>query len=177
MNLYTPENLKTQHKTHSFAFYFFIFFYNIYFLITPIHSTSFYQLKKKKNRATELYRFGSAIVSVWSCSSDGSTAPVSERDSPSDRRPWLSRSVLEVVRQDRRRSVGSALVLVCSPLLSPTHFEFSLFNQVDMVAWVRKICLSCESNFLIGEKVQESEDYVKLFCRFELFVWCESEGK
>ena len=43
MNLYTLENLKTQHKTHRFAFFFF-------FLITPIHTMSFYQLNKNKKK-------------------------------------------------------------------------------------------------------------------------------
>ena len=63
-----------------------------------------------------LFWFDLAPVSVWSCSSNGSTALMSERDSPSDRPPWLSRSVLEVVRLGRRWSVGSALVSVYSSL-------------------------------------------------------------
>ena len=54
--------------------------------------------------------------SIWSCSSDGSTTPASEQDSPSNRRPQASQSVLKAVRLGRRCSIGSALVSFYSPL-------------------------------------------------------------
>ena len=80
---------------------------------------SFYQLNKNKKKEQQiLYQFGSATVSVWSCSSDGSTASVSEWDSPSDHQLQLSWSVLEAVRLGWRRSVGLASVSICSPLPS-----------------------------------------------------------
>ena len=97
-------------------------FASFFFLITPIHTTSFYQLHKKiKTERQILYQFDSATISIWSCSFDGNTAPVLEWDSPSDRRPQLSWSMLEAVRLGRRWSVGSAPILVCSPLAEVRH--------------------------------------------------------
>ena len=70
------------------------------------------------------------MVALHRCQSGntdvGAGTPMSEWDSPSDRQPWLSRSVLKAVRLGRRRSVGSVLgrcrsvglapVSVCLPL-------------------------------------------------------------
>ena len=87
-----------------------------------------------KTKQNIVISVGSVTNSVWSCNSNGSIAPASERDSPSNRRPRLDRLVTEAVWFDWHRSVGLTSVSLCSPLPHFNQLLFFIFYTTKKIA-------------------------------------------
>ena len=91
------------------------------FIITPIHTTLFYQLhkikKKKKTELQILQRFGSTQSRFQISQSDDFTASASEWRAKSEHWHRLIRSALQLGRCRQRRLVRSALVKFGTPLV------------------------------------------------------------
>ena len=91
------------------------------FIITPIHTTLFYQLhkikKKKKTELQILQRFGSTQSRFQISQSDDFTASASEWRAKSEHQHRLIRSALQSGRCRRRWSVESAPVKFGTPLV------------------------------------------------------------
>ena len=103
-----------------------------------------------KTKQNIVISVGSVTNSVWSCNSNGSIAPASERDSPSNRRPRLDRLVTEAVWFDWHRSVGLTLVSLCSPLPHFVSINFSINYYFSFFTLQKRLLLTmarvCRNN-------------------------------
>ena len=82
--------------------------------------------------------------------------------SPSASWPWLSRSVLSAMWLRRRRSVLSALVLVCIVLLRVKQWELRAMRRERRVRWEEE-----KKKYIVGSLDLAQNDNVYLFIFFE----------